>query len=103
MLLSKSTALSPTFESQPVWQNIPKTSLMDTACCTCAQLLAHVSPVYDEKTEKPKAQDRRLDCCERVICGNCIHSNSRFATYCKSSSPLHLPNFKATIPPYTSW
>ena len=56
---------------------------MDSACCTCAQLLAHVTPIYDEKTEKPKHQDRRLDCCERVICGNCIHSNHRFATYCK--------------------
>ena len=63
---------------------------MDAACCTCAQLLAYVSPIYDEKTEKPKAQDRRLDCCGRIICGNCIHNNSRFTTYCKFTLPRPL-------------
>lgn len=57
---------------------------MDSACCTCAQLLAQVFPIYDEKSDKPKAHDRRLDCCGRIICGNCIHKNPRFATYCKA-------------------
>jgi hypothetical protein len=49
---------------------------MDTACCTCAQLLAHVSPIYDGKTEKPKELDRTLDCCGRLVCRNCIHVRS---------------------------
>ena len=46
--------------------------MADEACCTCASLLSVISPEYDEKTEKPVAQDRRLDCCGRVICGKCI-------------------------------
>jgi hypothetical protein len=56
---------------------------MDEACCTCACLLMNVLPAYDEKSEKPNALDRRLDCCGRIICGSCIHKNRRFATYCK--------------------
>lgn len=59
---------------------------MEESCCTCATLLKNVLPQYDEKSEKPKALDRRLDCCGRVICGNCIVDNSRFATYCKTIS-----------------
>lgn len=42
------------------------------ACCTCATLLSTITPQYDEKTEKPIAQDQRLSCCGRVICGSCI-------------------------------
>ena len=42
------------------------------ACCTCATLLSDT----DSKTEKPRALDRRLDCCGRVICGNCMHVGS---------------------------
>lgn len=45
--------------------------MSDAACCTCATLLSVIPPQYDEKTEKPTAQDRRLDCCGRVICGKC--------------------------------
>ncbi|KAG0652146.1 hypothetical protein D0Z07_1307 [Hyphodiscus hymeniophilus] len=78
---------------------------MDSACCTCAQLLAHVTPLYDEKTEKPKAQDRELDCCGRIICGNCIHNNARFATYCPfcqvSTTPSPLPQGLKDPPAYT--
>jgi hypothetical protein len=67
---------------------------MDEACCTCATLLQNCLPQYDEKSEKPKALDRRLDCCRRVICGSCIASNPRFATYC--IAPLHNPeNFNS--------
>ncbi len=44
----------------------------DEACCTCARLLASIAPQYDEKTEKALGQDRRLDCCNRVICGQCM-------------------------------
>ncbi|KAL3425996.1 hypothetical protein PVAG01_02787 [Phlyctema vagabunda] len=78
---------------------------MDEACCTCATPLSKVSPLYDEKTEKPVALDRRLDCCGRVICGNCIHKNSRFATYCPfcqvSTTPSPLPQGLRDPPSYT--
>jgi len=47
-------------------------TMSDTACCTCATLLSAIPPLYDEKTEKPVAQDRQLDCCGRVICRKCI-------------------------------
>jgi hypothetical protein len=46
---------------------------MAEACCTCATLLSNITPLYDENTEKPKALDRRLECCNRVICGTCIY------------------------------
>ncbi|KAI0480343.1 hypothetical protein GGR56DRAFT_671460 [Xylariaceae sp. FL0804] len=51
------------------------------SCCTCATRLAEV-PRLSEATEKPLPQDRRLECCPRVICGKCIHDNARFETYC---------------------
>jgi hypothetical protein len=62
---------------------------MDEACGACATLLQNCLPQYDEQSEKPKALDRRLDCCRRVICGSCIAINPRFATYC--IAPLHNP------------
>jgi hypothetical protein len=39
------------------------------ACCTCATLLSRV-PRYSD-AEKPLPDDRQLECCPRVICGNC--------------------------------
>jgi hypothetical protein len=48
-------------------------AILDESCATCARYLSNIIPQYDEKSEKPKAQDRRLDCCGRVVCGNCIH------------------------------
>lgn len=83
--------------------------MIDEACCTCATLLSVISPQYDEKTEKPTLQDRRLECCGRVICGNCIavctldlsvprastdplsKNNTRFASYCMYIFELGLP------------
>ena len=53
------------------------------ACCTCATLLSTISPQYDEKSEKPLAHDRWLECCGRVICGNCIAVRAT----CPSSRP----------------
>lgn len=46
--------------------------MVEESCCTCARLLASILPDYDEKTEKPVAQDRRLECCGRIVCGRCI-------------------------------
>ena len=43
--------------------------MIDEACCTCATVIL---PQYDEKTEKPTLQVHRLECCGRVVCGDCI-------------------------------
>ncbi|KAL8995194.1 MAG: hypothetical protein Q9169_005027 [Polycauliona sp. 2 TL-2023] len=76
------------------------------ACCACAALLSNILPQYDEKTEKRVAQDRRLDCCGRMICGNCIGNNNRFATYCPycqiSSQPSPLPQGLREPPAYSA-
>ncbi|KAH8794008.1 hypothetical protein BGZ57DRAFT_749200 [Hyaloscypha finlandica] len=78
---------------------------MEESCCTCATLLKNILLQYDEKSEKPKALDRRLDCCGRVICGNCIANNRRFATYCPfcqvSTTPAPLPQGLRDLPSYT--
>ncbi|KAN0115096.1 hypothetical protein V8E51_004640 [Hyaloscypha variabilis] len=78
---------------------------MEESCCTCATLLKNILLQYDEKSEKPKALDRRLDCCGRVICGNCIADNPRFATYCPfcqvSTTPTPLPQGLRDPPSYT--
>ncbi|KAI1467220.1 uncharacterized protein F4812DRAFT_53635 [Daldinia caldariorum] len=50
------------------------------SCCTCATLL-HEVPRYSD-SEKPLPKDRQLECCQRVICGNCRSKNPRFNTYC---------------------
>ncbi|KAF8863833.1 hypothetical protein BDZ45DRAFT_583342 [Acephala macrosclerotiorum] len=77
---------------------------MEESCCTCATLLKDVLPQYDSKSEKPKALDRRLDCCGRVICGNCIADNRRFTTYCPfcqvTTTPSALPQGLRDPPSY---
>ncbi|KAF6238488.1 hypothetical protein HO173_003456 [Letharia columbiana] len=77
----------------------------EACCCTCATLLSVISPQYDEKTEKPTVQDRRLECCGRVICGKCIADNPRFASYCPfcqvSSGPSSLPQGLRDPPAYS--
>jgi hypothetical protein len=74
---------------------------MEESCCTCATLLKNILLQYDEKSEKPKALDRRLDCCGRIICGNCIADNPRFKTYCmKPCFPRHLPQLIVTQVPF---
>ncbi|GAB1320533.1 LysM domain-containing protein [Madurella fahalii] len=50
------------------------------ACCTCATLLSAVPLV--SSTEKPLPENRRLECCGRTICGDCIQNNARFRSYC---------------------
>ncbi|KAI1414649.1 hypothetical protein F5Y13DRAFT_178544 [Hypoxylon sp. FL1857] len=57
-----------------------KTSPVVESCCTCATLLNEV-PRYSN-SEKPLPQDRQLECCQRIICGNCCNNNPRFNTYC---------------------
>ncbi|KAH8909646.1 hypothetical protein BR93DRAFT_924627 [Coniochaeta sp. PMI_546] len=75
------------------------------ACCTCARLLSAV-PIYSEKSEKILPRDRRLECCRRVICGDCLHKNTRFETYCPycqtSTTPSLLPQGLKEPPAYTS-
>ncbi|KAK1640467.1 hypothetical protein BDP81DRAFT_479124 [Colletotrichum phormii] len=72
----------------------------DEACCTCAKLLSSV-PRYSAATEKPLPDDRRLGCCARVICGNCIHVHPPSYT---SFPPTHHLSSGAPAtppPPYT--
>ncbi|ORY63422.1 uncharacterized protein BCR38DRAFT_345664 [Pseudomassariella vexata] len=78
---------------------------MSESCCTCATLLIQV-PRYSECSEKPVPADRQLECCPRVICGNCLHKNERFNTYCPycqiSQAPTSLPQGLKEPPSYTS-
>ncbi|KAI9816657.1 MAG: hypothetical protein M1832_005043 [Thelocarpon impressellum] len=78
--------------------------MLDDACCTCATLLSSISPQYDEKSEKAvPSQERRLECCGRIICGRC--KNPRFATYCPfcqvSTTPSTLPQGLRNPPAYS--
>ncbi|KAL8773296.1 MAG: hypothetical protein Q9209_001690 [Squamulea sp. 1 TL-2023] len=79
--------------------------MVQEACCTCAKLISNILPQYDEKTEKRVAQDHHLECCGRMICGNCIAINSRFATYCPfcqiSSDTSPLPQGLREPPAYS--
>ncbi|KAI0013677.1 hypothetical protein F4779DRAFT_625172 [Xylariaceae sp. FL0662B] len=74
------------------------------SCCTCATLLSEVP--RSGESEKPLPQDRQLECCPRVICGRCIHTNSRFNTYCPycqvSLTETTLPQGLKDPPSYTS-
>ncbi|KAL8878845.1 MAG: hypothetical protein Q9198_003427 [Flavoplaca austrocitrina] len=73
-------------------------AMVQEACCACASLLSNILPQYDEKTEKRVAQDRRLDCCGRIICGNCIEVSSQ-----PSPLPQGLrdpPAYSASSPPH---
>lgn len=79
--------------------------MSDEACCTCAALLSSIPATYDEKTEKPAAHERRLDCCGRAICARCTSDNPRFQTYCPfcqiSTHPTPIPNGLRDPPPYS--
>lgn len=54
----------------------------EPSCCTCAAFLSTIPLPYNEKSEKPAQHERRLDCCDRIICARCITDNPRFARYC---------------------
>ncbi|KAK0389266.1 hypothetical protein NLU13_2841 [Sarocladium strictum] len=72
-------------------------------CCTCARILT-AAPPYTQ--EKAIPSDRRVPCCGRVICGECIQKNSRFAGYCPfcqiSTVPSSLPQGLKKPPAYAS-
>ncbi|KAL6869336.1 hypothetical protein ACO1O0_000661 [Amphichorda felina] len=72
------------------------------SCCTCATILS-AAPPYPSAKALP--EDRRVACCARVICGDCIHRNSRFAEYCPycqvSTGPSPLPQGLRDPPSYT--
>lgn len=76
---------------------------MAEACCTCAILLSKIPPTYDEKTEKPSQFERRLECCDRVICPRCLTDNPRFQNYCPfcqiATGPSPLPAHGLRDPP----
>ncbi|KAI9732833.1 MAG: hypothetical protein M1834_003771 [Cirrosporium novae-zelandiae] len=79
--------------------------MADEACCTCATLLAGISPAFDEKSEKPLPGYRRLDCCQRIICWQCITANPRFGQYCPFCqipiTPTPLPQGLRDPPAYS--
>lgn len=105
--------------------NSPNNHSKMEACCTCARLLTAV-PLYSEKSEKLIPQDRRLECCGRTICGDCLlvrppfptttppcamltrvfQKNTRFQTYCPycqiTSTPSLLPQGLKEPPSYSS-
>lgn len=94
-------------------------------CSTCATALSSPS---SQTSRKPLPEDRRVECCARVICGKCIQvrrcssipcrspspfpvdtstqSNQRFAGYCPycqvSTAPSPLPQRLKDPPSYTS-
>lgn len=74
------------------------------ACCTCASLLSPIPGANSPQTEKPTVFERRLDCCNRIICSKCISNNERFRTYCPfcqiSTKPTPLPQGLRDPPPY---
>ncbi|KAK0711178.1 hypothetical protein B0H67DRAFT_277963 [Lasiosphaeris hirsuta] len=72
-----------------------KTTALEAWCCTCATLLSAVPRVTE--SEKPLPDDRTLECCARVICGDCIHKNYRFRFYCP-----YCQISSSTSPPSTS-
>ncbi|POR37220.1 Uncharacterized protein TPAR_02574 [Tolypocladium paradoxum] len=73
------------------------------SCCTCATVL---SSSYPQTSSKPLPEDRRVECCARVICGKCIQNNQRLAGYCPycqvSTTPSPLPQRLKDPPSYTS-
>lgn len=71
------------------------------SCCTCASLLHNV-PATAPGSEKPLPDPRRLPCCNRIICGSCLHTNARFASYCpycQTSTPSLPPRLKTPPSP----
>ena len=66
-------------------------------CCTCAKLLSDILPLSE------KAPGRRVPCCGRVICWQCIETNERFRDYCPfcqiSTGPSSLPSQGLREPP----
>ncbi|KAK8089343.1 hypothetical protein PG997_004304 [Apiospora hydei] len=74
------------------------------SCCTCATLLSQV-PRHGA-SEKPLPEHRYLECCPRVICGNCLHKNERFNDYCPycqiSVAPTTLPQGLKEPPSYNA-
>ena len=66
-------------------------------CCTCAKLLSDILPLSE------KGIGRRVECCDRVICWQCIEKNERFRAYCPfcqiSTGPSSLPAQGLREPP----
>ncbi|PTB81153.1 hypothetical protein M440DRAFT_1321741 [Trichoderma longibrachiatum ATCC 18648] len=79
-------------------------------CSTCTGSLASTPPYSQTPpSSSPSSllpQDRRVECCCRVICGKCIQQNPRFASYCPfcqvSSTPSPLPQGLRDPPQYSS-
>lgn len=81
---------------------------LEDSCCTCASLLSPPSYDYsdEKKSSRPSEPPRRLPCCGRSVCANCMQRNPRFEAYCPfcqiSSEPSSLPQGLRDPPAYTS-
>lgn len=73
---------------------------MANVCCTCASIISP-HPLIDAKTEKA-LENKRLDCCGRLVCAGCISKNPRFASYCPfCQTPVSLEPASQAPPAYT--
>ncbi|KAF5026080.1 hypothetical protein F66182_1872 [Fusarium sp. NRRL 66182] len=68
------------------------------SCSTCATILSSTPAYAKEKPSLP--EDRRVGCCDRVICGKCIHV--RHPSSRRLSTNTHLagapPPYSQTVP-----
>ncbi|OAA57848.1 hypothetical protein SPI_06733 [Niveomyces insectorum RCEF 264] len=74
-------------------------------CCTCAV------PCPAPSLEKPAGagagssmppSPRQLPCCDRIVCGSCLTTNPRFATYCPYCQIATAPPPPPPIRPFSS-
>ncbi|TQS33482.1 hypothetical protein Golomagni_06171 [Golovinomyces magnicellulatus] len=77
------------------------------SCCTCATVINDTNKEqHDKKAYSGPSLGRRLGCCTRVMCGDCLHENPRFEAYCPycqiSSEPTSLPPGLKEPPSYLS-
>ncbi|EQL01358.1 Peptidoglycan-binding lysin domain protein [Ophiocordyceps sinensis CO18] len=72
-------------------------------CCTCTAPLSSPAP---QAPDRLLPGHRRVDCCGRIICAECLQNNRRFANYCPycqvSTKPSPLPQGLRDPPAYTS-
>ncbi|GJN77335.1 hypothetical protein PLIIFM63780_000825 [Purpureocillium lilacinum] len=54
------------------------------SCCTCAVIQP---PTSSQAAEKALPQDRRVECCGRIICGKCIQASSAPPPYTPTATP----------------
>ncbi|KAL7268335.1 hypothetical protein RUND412_009045 [Rhizina undulata] len=71
-------------------------------CCICTEELGSLE---GKTVERQRLQNSMLECCGRVVCGECIERNPRFAEYCpfcqtSDSGPITIlpPSYESIDP-----